>query len=226
MVFRDGMERTYQKNKSQRMTAHEPLKRVQESFPYYDLIKNKTSLNPDEISNILIRQRLTLKDAHLHIGPYCFELRPMIDEKQSEMKRFKKYSADLVLPTQEIFVDQYSRLVSKKVIKRAYSHLNPKKERACGGRIVIKGVIISLVRTLDHLLIHSGENDFASEFDKPGFRHQVIAEWVNWVFKYNYDIKATYNKDQIRQMLKLKNKSESENKNKYSGRFSTSLIEF
>lgn len=224
---RTGMKQSASNPRIRVGTGADALAEVVASFPHYKELQNKTSIDPYMIYYTLIKQRLTLDDAVMHMGPYTFLLHGMVDTKASEMKRFKNGSPDKVIPDQSCkTTTPIRKLVSKKAISRTYRHLNPKKERACSREIVIKGAVISLVRTLNAVLDDSGKVDMGSHFDRPGNRYQAIADWLNWVFKKNYKIDTNYTYDQVRQMLKKKNKSDSENKNKYSGRFTTPLIAF
>lgn len=199
-----------------------------DSLPHYQLLKEQTSIDPDTIYSTLISQRLTLRDAEMKAGPYTVLLSTATDPKASEMKRFKKGSPDKIVPTRSYITNEkaHTKPISKKMISRAYKHLGLKIELACDDATVVKGTIISLVRTLDAELMHSGQNDVNSDFDRPGLRSQTIADWLNWILKRKYNIDSKYTKDQVRQMLKKKTKSEDENKNKYAGRFTTPLIAF
>lgn len=191
-----------------------------ESLPHFEDLKTKTSIDPRMIYSTLVAQRLTIWDAVVNLGPYCFRLLDMTDTEASEMKRFTDGSPERFIPKHRYITDEKSngKPISKRLVTRAYKHLSPKSDRACTGKMVVKGAIISLVRTLDAVLEHSGDNDMGSDFDRPGERHRVIADWLNWALERGYKIKGDYDQEQVRQMLKIKNK--------YAGRFSTPLIAF
>ncbi|MGE3683030.1 MAG: hypothetical protein AB7G93_15000 [Bdellovibrionales bacterium] len=211
-------------------TGADALAEIAATLPHFKELQEKTSIDPYMIHYALIRQRLTLKDAVMHVGPYSFDLEVMVDKNQSEMKRFKKGSESKELPTRSNRKRAlpYTKPVSRNAIARAYKHLNPRTERACRDEIVIKGTVTSLVRALNEELIWSGDHDMASDFNRPGIRHQTIADWINWVLERNYKLKANYTRGQIQQMLKkaAKGAKTRGDRNKYSGRFTTCILEF
>ncbi|MEZ4871336.1 MAG: hypothetical protein R2827_03630 [Bdellovibrionales bacterium] len=186
-----------------------------EDLPHYELIESIPSLSSNCIYTTLISQRLTVRDAYINVGSYCFRVADMIDEKASELKRVKKGALEFFIPMKDYITTElpHKKPVSKKAVIRAYRHLGPKRERSCEHEIVMKGTLISLVKALDEMLIGSSEEDVQSPFEKSELRYSTIAEWINWVFMVCYGITSSYNGEQVRQML--------EKPSKYSGRFVT-----
>lgn len=201
-------------------TGMDKIGRGVETLPHYADLIMKTSIDPSVIYSTLIAQRLTVDDGVVNLGPSSFRLLDMTDTRASEMKRFKKNAPKRFIPQPRYITTAKtaSKSVSQKMVTRSYDHLNPKSEPTAGGKMVIKGAIISLVRTLEAVLVDSGNRDMASDFDRPGKRRQVIADWVNWALKRSYKIEARFSEEHVRQMLK--------NQNKYSGRYTTPLVGF
>ncbi len=184
-------------------------------LPHEDLLKEKTSIDPALVYSALISQRLTVKDAYIEVGPYCFPISDMIDVSESEQKRVKRGAPNSFIPPRDYITTDppYTKSVSKAAVLRAYKKVGPRTEKSCEDRLVMKGTLISIARSLNDLLIYSGEHDMGSDFDKSELRYDVIADWINWMFLKCYGINSRYSGEQIRQMIK--------SKSSYLGRFVT-----
>lgn len=177
-------------------------------FPYFQTVKDTTSLNPFEMHNWLMSQRLLLRDSHINIDRYCFRLTEVFYPRSSERKRINTKNSKTITPSREcdsegifkqkpIRVDQVTAEIDK---------LNPGHIRNCGNQIVVKGRLIAVVKLLNRVLVATTEESKSrSPFDDNRLRLKVVTSWVNWIFHHKYKVSSSFTHEQVRQMIKRKN---------------------
>lgn len=164
-------------------------------LPHEELLVKYTSVKPEWVYDTLVAQRLTSRDGLIEIGRNYFPVRELIYEKENKSER--------------------KRLASES-IRDALDSLSPRSEKSCGGTIILKGKVISLVVTLEALILKCKIKCRANPFDRSSVLHTIVADWLNWLFKEFYRIESTYSPEQVRQMLK--------GYNQYSGQIETPVI--